>query len=95
MSHKGQRKATGRPPEALFHPKKSIAKSLKLGKMPVFRTDGQDSRSEMMAHRRRNGIYRWKKKKANHGRMGSIGGEKSDFRRDYRRKTKKYRKAHA
>jgi len=49
----------------------------------------------MMAHRRRNGIYRWKKKKANHGRMGSIGGEKSDFRRDYWRKAKKYRKAHA
>ena len=47
-----------------------------------------------MAHKRRNGKLRWRNKKACHGRKGGVGGEKSDFRRDFWRQDKKYLKAH-
>lgn len=48
-----------------------------------------------MAHKKKIGIYRWNKKKANHGKMGAKSLEKSDFTRAFRRKDKKYLKAHA
>ena len=39
-----------------------------------------------MAHRRRNARFLWRSKRANHGRMGSLGAEKSTFCRQYSRK---------
>jgi hypothetical protein len=39
-----------------------------------------------MAHNRRNGRFLWRSKKANHGRMGALGAEKSSFNRQYSRK---------
>lgn len=42
-----------------------------------------------MAHKRRNDkLTHWRSKKANHGRMGSKGQEKSAFSRYRRRKNK-------
>ena len=41
-----------------------------------------------MSHKRRNGKLRWRSKRANHGKMGSISKEKGQFNRQYRRKSK-------
>jgi hypothetical protein len=46
-----------------------------------------------MAHRRRNGKLHWRSKRANHGRMGSKGFEKSLFCRAFRRKAKLFLRA--
>jgi hypothetical protein len=37
-----------------------------------------------MGHQKRNGKFQWRSKRANHGKLGGRGKEKSDFRR-YRR----------
>ncbi len=42
-----------------------------------------------MAHKKRNGKFLWRSKRANHGRMGCAGREKSGFCRAFRRKHKK------
>ncbi len=48
-----------------------------------------------MSHRQRNGkLRRWRSKRANHGRKGGVGFEKGKLRRDFRRKTKLYLRAH-
>lgn len=41
-----------------------------------------------MAHKRRNGKFLTKARRANHGRLGSLGAEKSQFCRHLRRKRK-------
>ena len=46
-----------------------------------------------MAHSKKNGIYSWRKKKANHGVMGATSLEKSTFNRHGRRKNKIFRVA--
>lgn len=42
-----------------------------------------------MAHKKRNGKFYTRGKRANHGRLGSIGQEKSQFSRYRRRKDRK------
>ena len=42
-----------------------------------------------MAHMRRNAKFQIRRKKANHGRLGSLGVEKSQFDRYRRRKDRK------
>lgn len=39
-----------------------------------------------MAHKRRNGKFLMKSKRANHGRLGSLGSEKSQFCNHFKRK---------
>ncbi len=39
-----------------------------------------------MAHKRRNARFLWRGKKANHGRLGALGAEKSAFNRQFSRK---------
>ena len=39
-----------------------------------------------MAHKKRNGKMHWRNKRANHGAKPAKGREKSQFRRDFRRK---------